>query len=106
MNQEYGATAAHHPSRCNWRRDPGREQTGDPAAGSRRQTARSSFLPEEIEGVVRQHLDMNRQRRVTEVYAPMFRLFDQSADFPLDLWRRERKPLVGTPDAHAEGVHV
>ena len=61
-----------------------------------------ALLAEEIERVVRQHLEVNRQRRIVEIDAPALRFLDAAADLALDLRRRERKALVGAAGADAE----
>ncbi len=95
VNQQHGTAASHHPIRRHRRIDAARQEARHAAAGPGRQTAGPRLLPEQIEGAVRQHLDMNGERRVVEIDAPPCRLFDQPADFALHLRRRERQPLVG-----------
>ena len=90
------------PIRGHRRIDAAREQARHAAAGAGRQAAGARLLAEEIERVVRHHLDVNRQRRLVEIDVPTLRLLDEPAHFALDLRRRERQPLVGSRRRHAE----
>src|SRR5262249_37138734 len=68
-----------------------------------RQTTRARLSPEIIERSVRQHFEVDGQRRTFEVDAPAARLLDPAPDFPLDLRGGEGKSFVGAPGADAEG---
>ena len=100
VDQQHRAAAAHHPVRRDRRVDAARQQAGDAAAGAGRQAAGARLLAEEVERMVRQHLevDASAPARSRSTRQPVRSLM-QAADFALDLRRGERKPLVGAPRA-------
>src|SRR5215470_17052016 len=102
MDQQNGTAAAHHPERRNRRVDSAREETRQPPARASRQTTRTRFFAEVVEGVLRKHLDVNRERGIVEVDRPSSHLLDPTADLPLDLRRGERESLVGPAYADAK----
>ena len=61
-----------------------------------------ALLAEEVERLVRERLDVDRQLRVPEVDVPAARHLDAAADLALDLRRRQRKTLVGAARRHPE----
>ena len=62
----------------------------------------TTLLAEEIERMLRQHLDVDAQLAIVEIDAPPGAVLDPSADFALDLRRGEREPLVGSLRPHAK----
>ena len=95
MHEQHAAATAHHPPRRNRRVDAPRQQAHDAAAGADRKPAGTAILAEEIERLVGERLDVNRQLRVRQVHRPVARFLDPAADLTLDLGRRQRKALVG-----------
>ena len=95
MHEQHAAATAHHPPRRNRRVDAPRQQAHDAAAGADRKPAGPAILAEEIERLVGERLDVNRQLRVRQVHRPVARFLDPAADLTLDLGRRQRKALVG-----------
>jgi hypothetical protein len=85
VHEEHGAAPPHHPIRRHGGVDAAREQARHAPAGPRRQAARARLLPEEIERLVREHLDVNAQGRLVEIDPPALLLFDPAADLTLDL---------------------
>ena len=61
VDEEHAAAAPHQPPRRHRRIDAARQQAGDAAADADRQAARARLLAEEVERLVRQRLDVNRQ---------------------------------------------
>ena len=53
------------------------------------------MFSEMVEGFSRERLHVNGEVGLIKVDRPAFGLLDPAADFALDLWRREREPLVG-----------
>ena len=102
VDEQHRAAAPHHAVGRDRRIDAARQQTRDATAGPGRQSAGARLLAEEIEGVIRQHLEVNRQLGIVEIDVPALRLLDETADFALDLRRRERQAFVGAPCGHAE----
>src|SRR5205823_5838253 len=84
--------------------DASREKARHASGGAGRQTARAALLAEEIERLVGQHFHVDDELRMREIDAPAFRVLDASADFALDLRRRQREALVGAPRRHAKAV--
>src|SRR4029079_1399053 len=80
----------------------GREQTGNAPAAARGETARAALLAHVVERVLRERLDVNRERGVVEIHRPTARFLDASAHFTLDLRRRQREALVGAARRNAE----
>ncbi len=102
VDEQDEASAPHQPVRGDRRIDPARQQTRHAAARPGRQAAGARFLSEEIKRALRQHLDVNRERRPIEIDVPPLRVLDPPAHLPLDLRRRERQPLVGARGGHAK----
>src|SRR3954467_4535469 len=106
MNEDDAAAAAHHAPRGDRGIDPARQQACDLATRADRQTAGPALLAEVIESLVRERLDVNRQRGFIEVDRPAARFLDPAADLALDLRRCERETLVGTSRGQPEGRRV
>src|SRR4030095_8740535 len=81
---------------------PARQKAYHATGSAGRQASRPAFLAEEVERLVREQLDVNRQVRLIEVHTPAARLLDAAAKFALYLRRRHRKALVSAARRDAE----
>ena len=105
VHRDDAASALHQPIARHRRIDAAREQRDDTAADTGRHAARAGFLPEVVERLARERLDVDRELRIVEVDGPSLRFLDATAHFALDLRRRQRKSLVGPLRRHAERGH-
>ena len=106
VHEVHAAAAPHQPPRRHRRVDAAREQADDAAADADRQTTSAWILAEVVERFVGQRFDMNRQLRLRQVHVPAASFLDPSADFTLELRRRQRKALVGAAHRDAKRPRI
>ena len=106
VDESDAAAALDHPPRRHRRVDAPRQQARDPAARPAGQAPGPRLLPQAAERPVGQHLHPHRQGRPVEVDPPPLGRLDAAPQVPLDLRRRQGKPLVGAPGRHPEAVRL